>query len=132
MNNRYLREDQEASRELAEEFGPGWLPPRPVIEIPAPRANVGDRVVVSNYRLKYDDADEGVVRAAFYGTQIEGVPPSWTYHVFLDKGYFIYIGDDAVLINKTRPNHDDRQAGDDRFIAFDVLPALHPDVGVEG
>lgn len=50
MDTRYLKEDQAISKEIVAEFGEGWLPPLPTVEIEKPAAWPGDMVVFNNYR----------------------------------------------------------------------------------
>ena len=49
---KHLQEDQQISREIASEFGEGWIPQRPTIEIKAPLAYPGDYVEFENPRAK--------------------------------------------------------------------------------
>lgn len=65
--NRYAEEDKLMSENIAKEFGEGWLPPDPTIEIKKPKAFPGDQVVFSNKRKSrmkaFDDSDIGIVKS---------------------------------------------------------------------
>lgn len=51
MNEHKHREEDEAmGKEITAEFGEGWLPPGPTMQITAPVAWPGDKVLFSNYR----------------------------------------------------------------------------------
>lgn len=96
---KHTEEDKEMGKEITEEFGEGWLPPRPTIEIPAPLATCGDRVVVNNYRKRNGEYDTGMVHAMSYerpfGTFGKWM---WRYRVSIDgKSYSIIVGDDAII-----------------------------------
>jgi len=101
--NRYYDEDKEISKEIAEEFGEGWLPPRPEITIPAPLAAVGDKVLVCNYRRRgVNDLDFGNVTHVM-GSMLEGNIFIWRYKVKIkNKSYSIIIPDDKIIENHSK------------------------------
>lgn len=57
----YLKEDKQASKEIAAEFGDGYLPPPPQITIDSPEAFPGDDVAFYNPRRPRDPFDIGRV-----------------------------------------------------------------------
>lgn len=59
--NKYHEEDKSISKEIAKEFGEGWLPPLPKCEIEEPAAWPGQEVVFDNPRVRIDPTTVGVV-----------------------------------------------------------------------
>jgi len=61
MNTKHLEEDKAMSKEIAKEFGEGYLPPLPTIEIEKPLAFEGDKVSFFNHRTPSQPQTTGVV-----------------------------------------------------------------------
>jgi len=67
------------------------------ITISKPKAKYGDTVLVLNYRKTPKVWQEGEVRGVAYKSGF-GERFSWVYDIYIDtgKGYFIYVGDEAI------------------------------------
>lgn len=59
--NKHYEADKAISKEMAEQFGEGWMPPLPAIEITKPVAMPGDEVVFNNYRARRNSSQAGKV-----------------------------------------------------------------------
>jgi len=98
----YLEEDKQATKEIMEEFGPGWLPPHPRISVETPHAYPGDRVVVNNYRRTKDPLCLGTVRHVKLIFNSKG-PERYYYHIDIDDvNYSIWIRDSLNIVEVFR------------------------------
>lgn len=71
METRFLETDKAMSKEIAAQFGEGYLPPLPTITIEAPAAFPGQTVSFYNYRSKKKETTWGKVVQVetYWGTQ---------------------------------------------------------------
>lgn len=91
MDTKYLEEDKAMSAEIAAEFGEGWLPPVPTVEIDRPIAFPGNPVVFHNYRAIRNNPQLGKVVHVETAWNDEG-EYSHVYQVRPDgKNYTVWV-----------------------------------------
>jgi len=61
MDTRFLEIDKKISKEIEAEFGKGYLPPLPTVQITAPEAWPGQTASFANYRTKAKEGTWGKV-----------------------------------------------------------------------